>query len=226
MATIFDATFTSGSDVDVVTTYTPDVGSAMHYGYGSGATVTAGTGFCELAPAGGDRQVEITDIATSNVERIEFDYTGRGGGSPVGEFWLRKTTDVETGYRLWHHTSGSVGVRVSRVAAGAGTTLYGNTAAGGPVSGKRYTGFFAIDAAHVITFEIYNVTDAVMVDSGTLSADGSPETQIGRGCWGGNTINVSRATFIDASASGPVITGPLAGGGRTHSTLTQGRLAP
>lgn len=202
MATIFDATFTSGADQNVVTEYTPDIGSAMHYGYGSGAIVTGGTGFCELAPAGGDRQVEITDIATSNVERIEFDYTGRTSGTPVAEMWLRKTTDVETGYRLWHHTSGTVGVRISRVVAGVGTTLYTNTAAGGPVANKRYTGFFEIDASHVITFSIYNETDAVLVDSGTLSADGSPNTQVGRGCWGGNTINVSRVTFKDASGGG------------------------
>lgn len=35
---------------------------------------------------------------------------------------------------------------------------------------------------------------------------------------------VSSASFTTEAA--PVITGPLAGGGRTHSTLTQGRLAP
>lgn len=75
------------------------------------------------------------------------------------------------------------------------------------------------------TFGVPKVACITLTDT-TISATGKA------GIWAetnqGTPSTYEMDTFgvFDATAAAPVITGPLAGGGRTHSTLTQGRLAP
>lgn len=83
----------------------------------------------------------------------------------------------------------------------------------------------SIDAAGVFTFSLDGVPFS---GGGFASAVTDPGTDYTGTDWAftARSLDITRFAASDGTSSGPTITGPLAGGGRTHSTLTQGRLAP
>lgn len=148
-----------------------------------------------------ENTTQITAIALS-IPGSDLDVGPNGAGSTAG------LTSIQSG-----------GVTPTQ----DGDFLIAITANGDPVSSSAIAGFTTLHDVAAGS----GVNTGAYVAYKQLGAGTSGVLQNPTHSWTPSDTNVGAAIIaFKITAAAPVITGPLAGGGRTHSTLTQGRLAP
>lgn len=145
--------------------------------------------------------------------------------TPTGDDWImsvlaRCQADGQRYQLTLSGSSGNAWISLESAAGGFPETIVATTTHG-LAAGNRST--------HTIRLNFTGSSFDAQLNgaSAFMSGTNATLTASGYAGAGGRSVSFASMDALDTTAgAGPVITGPLAGGGRTHSTLTQGRLAP
>lgn len=219
----------SGSGSSTLQTHTADTGGAQ-WVKDSGPDLTLVSGQAKATSATpGTRSVYYFDVPTGTPDgayTVEGYLTNADGSSAL-TLQLRRQGD---GTQYWLEIAGNGTVILYN---GISFAILG-TWTPASLSSGWVRAVVAVNSGYGFTLSLWwdsiranlgtgpaLVINAVLVTDGTSYIAGAGRLGVGvRNAELGFPI-----TLTDSASAGPVITGPLTNGGRTHSTLTQGRLA-